>query len=73
MLISILLDTNNDLEQEIAHLLNEINIFIFKLKKKHNQSRSKNDWLGTISSMFFSIATVWFGLEAQSSQVIKSH
>ena len=25
---------NNDLEEEIAHLLNEINIFIFKLKKK---------------------------------------
>ena len=43
MLISILLDKNNDLEEEIAHLLNEINIFIFKLKKKHNQSGSKND------------------------------
>ena len=37
MLISILLDKNNDLEEEIAHLLNEINIFIFKLKKKHTQ------------------------------------
>ena len=37
MLISILLDKNNDLEEEITHLLNEINIFIFKLKKNNTQ------------------------------------
>lgn len=40
MLISILLDKNNDLEEEIAHLLNEINIFIFKLKKKNTTNQA---------------------------------
>ena len=40
--ISILLDEDNDLEDEITNLFNELSIFIFKFEKKHNQiSRDK--------------------------------
>ena len=36
--ISILLDKDNDLEEQITHLSDEVNIFILNLKKmKHNQ------------------------------------
>ena len=31
--ISILLDKDNDLEEDIDHLFNEVSIFIFKLEK----------------------------------------
>ena len=78
--ISILLDEDNDLEEEIIDLFNEISISIFKFVKKHNHSGSKytqimyrnTGQLQTKQSMFSSIATVWFGLEAQFSQLIKS-
>ena len=43
MLISILLDKNNDLEEEIANLFNEINIFISKLKKNTTNQALKTD------------------------------
>ena len=39
--ISILLNENNDLEEEITHLFNEVSIFIFKFEKPHNQSGFK--------------------------------
>ena len=40
--ISISLDGDNDLEEEITHLFNEVSIFIFKFEKKpQNQSGSK--------------------------------
>ena len=40
--ISILLDKDNDLEEEITHSFNEVSIFVFKFEKKHNQSGSKH-------------------------------
>ena len=40
--ISILIDEDKYLEEEITHLFNKANIFTFKFeKKKHNQSDSK--------------------------------
>ena len=39
--ISVLLDEDIDLEEEITHLFNEVTIFYFKFEKKHNQSGSK--------------------------------
>ena len=39
--ISILLDENNDLEEEITHLFGEVSIFISKFEKKDNRSSSK--------------------------------
>ena len=37
--ITILLDEDNDLEEEITHLFNEVDIFIFKSDKKPQQIR----------------------------------
>ena len=34
--ISILLDKDNDLEEEITYLYNKVSLFIFKFEKKHN-------------------------------------
>ena len=39
--ISVLLEEDNHLEEEITHLFNEISIFISKFEKKHSQSGSK--------------------------------
>ena len=39
--ISILLDEDSNFDEEITHLFNEASIFIFKFKKKHNQSGAK--------------------------------
>ena len=39
--ISIFLEEDNDLEEEIVHLFNERSLFIFKFEKKHDQSGSR--------------------------------
>ena len=79
--IYILFDKHNDLPEEIAHLFNEVSILFSSLKKKkHNQTGSKytqnmhhnTGYPQAISSVFFSLATAWFRLEAQFSQLIKS-
>ena len=36
--ISILLDKDNDLEEQITHLFDEVNIFILKFEKNETQS-----------------------------------
>ena len=77
--ISILLEKDNHLEEKITHLFNEI--FLFSSLKKNTTSQVLNilktctviwgnfEWL---QIMFSSRATVWFGLEAQFSKLIKS-
>ena len=39
--ISILLDKDKELEEEITYLFNKVSIFTFKFGKKQNQSGSK--------------------------------
>ena len=75
-----MIDKENDLEEEITYLFNVVSIFIFNFEKNHSQSGSRyiqNTYRNmgkprTISSVFSSIATEWFDLEAQFSQLIKS-
>ena len=77
--VSILLNKHNDLEEKFTHLFNEV--FLFSILKKNTTSQVLNilktctvirgnfEWF---QIMFSSIATVWFGLETQFSQLIKS-
>ena len=78
--ITILLDKDNDLEEEIAHLLNKL--FLFSSLKKNTSNQALNILKTSIIirghferfqvPMFSSKATVWFGLKAHFSQLIKS-
>ena len=77
--ISILLDKDNDSEEEITHQFNKV-VLLSILKKtatnqtlKYTQKMHRNTGqLQRTSGMFSGIATVWFGLKAQFSLLIKS-
>ena len=40
--VSILLQEDNDLEEEISHLFNEVSFFIFKFKKNNKTNDARN-------------------------------